>query len=730
MKESAPGCQVMANALGEDGIRATRVIAAIMAGAIALLSCVAPAQAEDGYELWLRYRPLSPSYTDELAAVAPTLMVDAPSSMTIDAATGELRRAFAAWLDRPLPIADNGAGLLLCRVDRPCAEALPEAAGKTPALPGAFRIDRLNGGRVIISARDDIGLLYGSFALLRQIQQQAPLAELPQADAPRVAIRMLDHWDNVDGSVERGYAGRSIFQWWRLPGYVDPRLTDYARANASIGINAVAVNNVNAPATFLTPRFIAKTAALADTLRPYGIRVFLSARFSAPRDLGGLATADPLDPDVQRWWRAKADEIYAAIPDFGGFLVKANSEGQPGPQDYGRTHADGANMLARAVGQRGVVIWRAFVYDPDPAVERTMQAYNAFQPLDGQFDANVVVQVKNGPLDFQPREPVSPLFGAMPHTQLGLELQITKEYLGFSTHLAYLAPLFEEALDTGGLGKDGRATLAEVVAGGPTSLIAGVANIGADRNWSGSHFDQANWYAFGRLAWNSALSSDAIAREWAAQTFAPDPPLVDAVAAMMMPSRQTLVDYMTPLGLAHLMGSDHHYGPAPWVDDLARPDWNPVYYHRADAEGIGFDRTATGSNALAQYRAPLAKRYADQRDPALPWLLWFHRKRWDDRLSTGRTVWDELVTRYDRGVAGVDAMAARWDGLRGQVDARRHGEVAALLAVQQAEARWWRDASIAYFQSLSKRPLPAGHAAPAHSLDWYRAQRFPEAPGI
>lgn len=678
----------------------------------------------------MRYRPLSPFYVDGVAAVAPALTIDAPPSATVDAATSELRRAFSVWLGRPLTIVNDGAGLLLCRVDRPCAEKLPKIAKKPPALPGAFRVDRLNGGRIAISAHDDIGLLYGSFALLRHIQQQVPLDDLPQSDAPRAAIRMLDHWDNLNGSVERGYAGRSIFQWWRLPGYVDPRLTDYARANASIGINAVAVNNVNAPATFLAPRVIAKAKALADTLRPYGIRVYLSARFSAPRDLGGLATADPLAPEVQRWWRAKADEIYAEIPDFGGFLVKANSEGQPGPQDYGRTHADGANMLARAVGKRGIVIWRAFVYDPDPAVERTMQAYNAFQPLDGKFDANVVVQAKNGPLDFQPREPVAPLFAAMPKTQLGLELQITKEYLGFSTHLAYLAPLFEEALDTGGLGADGRATLAGVVTAGPTSLIAGVANIGSDRNWSGSHFDQANWYAFGRLAWDPARSSEAIAREWVALTFAPDPPLIDAVVPMMLASRQTVVDTMTPLGLAHLMGSDHHYGPAPWVDDLGRPDWNPVYYHRADAEGIGFDRSATGSNALAQYPAALAKRYADDSDPALPLLLWFHRKRWDDRLVTGRTVWDELVVRYDRGVAGVDSMAVQWNGLRGRIDDQRHAEVAALLKVQQNESRWWRDASIAYFQSLSRRPLPAGHAAPAHPLSWYRAQSFPEAPGI
>jgi alpha-glucuronidase len=705
-----------------------RGAATILAWVFALWLAAGPARAEDGYELWLRYRPLAAGYAAEVRQIAPALSVDAPPGPTIEAATAELNRAFGVWLDRPLAIGtDTHAGIALCRRDRPCAAALPKPPGSSP--PGSFRIDRV-GDRVVISASDDIGLLYGSFALLRHIQLQAPLDALPQADAPRVAIRMLDHWDNIDGSVERGYAGRSIFPWWRLPGYVDPRLTDYARANASIGINAVAVNNVNAPATFLTPRFILKTKALADTLRPYGIRVFLSARFSAPRDLGGLATADPLDPAVQRWWRAKADEIYAAIPEFGGFRVKANSEGQPGPQDYGRSHADGANMLARALGTRGIVIWRAFVYDPDPATERTMQAYNAFQPLDGQFDANVVVQVKNGPLDFQPREPVSPLFGAMRRTQLGLELQITKEYLGFSTHLAYLAPLFEEALDTGGLGKDGRATLADVVTDGRTSLIAGIANIGSDRNWSGSHFDQANWYAFGRLAWNPRLSSEAIAREWTAQSFAPDPELVGAIVPMMLASRQTVVDYMTPLGLAHLMGSDYHYGPAPWVDDLGRPDWNPIYYHRADADGIGFDRTPRGSNALAQYPVGLARRYADESDPALPFLLWFHRKRWDDRLVTGRSVWDELVVRYDRGVAGVDAMAAQWDGLRGRVDARRHGEVAALLAVQQQEARWWRDASIAYFQSLSQRPLPPGHAAPGQPLEWYRAQSFPEAPGI
>ena len=689
-----------------------------------------PASAEDGYDLWLRYRPLAPVYAGQVAKLGQSMSIDAAPSPTLDAAANELRRAFAVWIGHPITVGAIGESAIeLCRRDRPCGAAFRSDPGSVAHVPGAYRIARTSSGRVVILADDDVGLLYGSFALLRHIQRQAPLDALPQSDAPRVAIRMLDHWDNVDGSVERGYAGRSIFNWWRLPGIVDPRLADYARANASIGINAVAVNNVNAPATFLTPRFIAKARALAEILRPYGIRLFLSARFSAPREIGGLTTADPLDPMVQQWWRAKSDEIYAAIPDFGGFLVKASSEGQPGPQDYGRSHADGANMLARAIGKRGVLIWRAFVYEPDPAVERTMQGFDVFQPLDGKFDDNVIVQVKNGPLDFQPREPVHPLFGAMPATQLGLELQITKEYLGFSTHLAFLAPLFKDALETKGLGKNGRATVAEVITRGPHSLIAGVANTGADRNWSGSTFDQANWYAFGRLAWNPALSADSIAREWAAQTFAPDPSAIDRIVPMMHGSRQTVVDYMTPLGLAHLMGSGHHYGPAPWTDDLPRADWNPVYYHRADAGGIGFDRTATGSNALAQYPAGLARAYANERDPALPFLLWFHHKKWDDRLVTGRSVWDELVVRYDRGVAGVDAMASNWQMLRGRIDPERFEDVAARLAVQQDEARWWRDASIAYFQSLAQRPLPAGHATPAHPLAWYRDQRFPEAPG-
>jgi alpha-glucuronidase len=509
-------------------------------------------------------------------------------------------------------------------------------------------------------------------------------------------------------------------------------MIDYARANASIGINAVVVNNVNARAYMLEQRYIEKLARLADAWRPYGIRVFLSARFSAPVEIQGgdideLETADPLDPAVRQWWAAKADEIYSAIPDFGGFLVKANSEGQPGPQDYGRTHADGANMLAEALGNRGTVIWRAFVYSADDNTDRAMQAYDEFVPLDGRFASNVIVQVKNGPIDFQPREPFHPMFGAMPHTRLMLEVQITKEYLGFASHLAFLAPMWEEVLgaDTG-QPDPGGGTVADIVA--PVGM-AGVANTGSDRNWSGSDFDQANWYAFGRLAWDPSLSDAQIAHEWAAQTFSREPAFLAAVVPMMLASRQTVVDYMTPLGLAHLMGTGHHYGPAPWVCDLARAEWNPCYYHRADANGIGFDRTAVGSNALAQYAPHIAARWSDpaMTDPAF--LLWFHRLGWDHAMPSGRSLWAELVHRYDSGVAATKAMQENWAGLAPHVDPQRHRAVAENLAIQAHEARWWRDASLAYWQSVNGLDLPVGAAPAGHGLEHYLSLDFPEAPG-
>ncbi|MET0892969.1 MAG: alpha-glucuronidase, partial [Pseudoxanthomonas sp.] len=512
------------------------------------------------------------------------------------------------------------------------------------------------------------------------------------------------------------------------------RYTDYARANASLGINGTVLNNVNASALSLSAGYLAKASALAGVLRPYGIRVFLSARFSAPMEIGGLVTADPLDPAVQAWWRAKAQEIYSAIPDFGGFLVKANSEGQPGPQDYGRSHADGANLLADALAPHGgTVMWRAFVYSHGQPDDRAKQAYAEFVPLDGKFRDNVLVQVKNGPIDFQPREPFHPLFGAMPATPLMMEFQITKEYLGFATHLVYLGPLYEETLraDTHAHGKG--STVARVIDGSlhghALSGMAGVANIGADRNWSGSHFNQANWYAYGRLAWNPDLSARDIARDWVKMTFCNDEGFVAPVVEMMMGSRQAAVDYMTPLGLHHLMGRGHHYGPAPWLAGGPRADWTSVYYHRADEHGVGFDRSSDGSNAVAQYFPAVARQFEDLRRVPEDYLLWFHHVGWDYRTRSGRILWDELVHRYTRGVDYVRTMRGTWDGLAPYVDSERHAQVAAFLAIQEREAQWWRDASIAYFQTFSQRKLPAGMASPAHSLDDYQALEFPHAPG-
>jgi alpha-glucuronidase len=696
------------------------------------------APAEDGYDLWLRYRLLDPAPRAALAAHATAILAPENPQPSLAAALAELDRGLGGLLGTPV-----------CRttVPRPgtlvigTPAELPQLA--PPGLPleplGSegylIRSTTLGGAPVtLITANTDIGLLYGAFAWLRRAQTGAPLDHLDIASAPKITLRMLDHWDNLDRTVERGYAGQSIWDWWKLPDWRDPRYTDYARANASIGINGAVLNNVNASADSLTARYIAKTAALADVFRPYGIRVYLSARFSAPIEIGGLKTADPLDPEVAAWWKAKADEIYAAIPDFGGFLVKANSEGQPGPQDYHRTHADGANMLAAALRpHHGVVLWRAFVYSAENDEDRAKQAYDEFEPLDGKFAPNVILQVKNGPIDFQPREPFSPLFGAMPKTPLGLELQITKEYLGFATHLVYLGPLFEETLDADTHAQGPGSTVAKVIDGAldghRLSAIAGVANIGSDRDWTGSDFNQANWYVFGRLAWDPGLSSRTIAGEWVKQTFTADPAFVAPIVAMMMGSRQAAVDYMTPLGLAHQMGTGHHYGPAPWVSDLARPEWNPAYYNRADAHGIGFDRTASGSNAVAQYFPPVTARFADLDTVGEDYLLWFHHLPWTYRMKSGDTLWNTLVRRYGRGVDAVAAMQRTWQGLAPYVDRARYRKAAAFLSIQRREAQWWRDASIAYFQSLSALPLPPGEAPPAHGLDYYEALRFPHAPG-
>ena len=694
---------------------------------LAIVALALPARAEDGYDLWLRYRPVEAAWRVQYQP-ATAALVPLGGSPTIQAATDELQRGIGGMLGSPPPIATgappSGAILLGTPASSPIIAGLKLPLG--PAGPEGYVIRSLQlDGRpvTVIAANRDVGVLYGAFHFLRLMQTRQPLDRLDVASAPRLKLRILDHWDNPDRTIERGYAGFSLWDWHKLPDYKDPRYTDYARAEASIGINGAVLNNVGAKAENLTAPYLEKTAALADIFRPYGVKVYLSARFSSPIEIGGLKTADPLDPEVQAWWRAKADEIYRLIPDFGGFLVKANSEGQPGPQDYHRSHADGANMLADAVAPHGgIVMWRAFVYSQDKPDDRTKQAFNEFTPLDGRFRANVLLQVKNGPLDFQPREPVHPLFGALRKTPVMIEFQLTKEYLGFATHLAFLAPMWEEALKTDTYAQGRGSTVATTVSG-----MAGVANTGTDRNWSGSQFDQANWYAFGRLAWDPETASRAIAEDWARMTFSNDPTFVAPVADMMLSSREAVVDYMTPLGLAHLMGTGHHYGPAPWVSGGMRLDWTPAYYHRADAQGIGFDRTATGGNALSLYAPELAARYASLDDTRF--LLWFHHLPWDHRMPSGRTLWDELVWRYSHGVDEVAAMRATWARQAPYVDKERFEQVATFLAIQEKEARWWRDACLAYFSSVSHHPLPQGYAAPEHSLEYYQALQFPYVPG-
>jgi alpha-glucuronidase len=700
--------------------------------AACLMSVASEVRAEDGYDLWLRYRPLAAAQRPAPRTIAPS--ADTP---TLKIARAELERGLSGLLGAA-PAGDGGPTILLGTPSgSPAVAALDlplKGAGEEGFLIRTVQ-DARGGKTTVIAANSDVGVLYGVFHYLRLVQTGQGVDKLDILSVPKVNHRLLNHWDNLDGTVERGYAGASLWDWWKLPGYKDPRYVDYARANASIGVNGTVLNNVNAKADSLTAPYIAKAAALADVFRPYGIKVYLSARFSAPIEIGGLKTADPTDPAVRAFWKAKADEIYKAIPDFGGFLVKANSEGQPGPQDYGRTHVDGANMLADAVGPHGgIVMWRAFVYSHEQPDDRAKQGYGEFKPFDGQFRDNVIVQVKNGAIDFQPREPFHPLFGAMPKTALGMEFQITKEYLGFATHLVYLGPLYEETLKADTYARGPGSTVAKVVDGALDShrqtLMAGVANIGADRNWSGSQFDQANWYVFGRLAWDPEASTRDIAADWAKMTFSTDPRFVEPVVAMMMGSREAAVDYMTPLGLHHQMGRSHHYGPGPWVTGGPRADWTSVYYAKAGPDGIGFDRTAAGSNAVAQYAPVVAKRFSDLKTVDEKNLLWFHHLSWDYRLKSGQTLWDGLVTHYSRGVAAVDGMGGTWASLSPYVDPERHAQVADFLAIQKTEAQWWRDASIAYFQSFSKRPLPAGEAAPARSLEYYESLSFPYAPGI
>lgn len=719
---------------------ARRFFPTLVAFTLLMLTAL-PLRAEDGHRLWLRYDQVtSPSLLQQYKAATRVVAV-AGNSPTLKAARSELERGLSGLLGRPVTWSEAGSGKSTLLVGTPASSPLIASldlgaqlnkAGKEGYIIIRQTID--GRFRIVVTGNTEVGVLHGVFALLRRMQTQRPVDEWPGVSAPKIDLRVLNHWYNLDGTAERGYAGGAIWDWHTLPDYIKPRYIDYARANASIGINGTVLNNVNSDALILTEGYLQKVAALADAFRPYGIKVYLSARFSAPREIGGLSTADPLNAKVQQWWKEKADQIYNLIPDFGGFLVKANSEGQPGPQDYGRTHAQGANMLADAVGPHGgVVMWRAFVYSNEVPVDRAKQAYNEFKPLDGAFRDNVLVQVKNGPIDFQPREPFHPLFGAMPGTPLMMEFQITQEYLGFATHLVFLAPLYKEVLEADTYAQGAGSTVAKVVDGSleehKLSGMAGVANIGTDRNWTGHPFAQANWYAFGRLAWNHELSSADIADEWIRMTFSNDPGFIDPVKKMMLASRDIAVDYRTPLGLHHIMGRGSHYGPGPWVHQ-GRADWTSVYYHRADSLGIGFDRSTTGSDAVSQYFPEVKKRFNDLDRIPEKYLLWFHHLPWNYPLKSGRTLWAGLVHHYYAGVDSVQWMQHTWGKLDGYIDDRRYQHVAALLDIQYKEARFFRNACLRYFQQFSRQPIPDRYPQPAHDLKYYMNPLNKYVPGL
>jgi len=658
--------------------------------------------AQDGHDLWLQKKK-----------AMPVNVICEKKSPTLDIAIQELQQG---WQGK------SGASVTL-----------------TIKKDNAVKNDGFRLGQNFVQANTEFGILYGVYELLRR--QQIGQSIKDEIVNPSYEYRILNHWDNPNGSIERGYAGKSIF--WHSDSSVvvtdrDKTLWhEYARANASIGINGSVLNNVNASQLMLTTDYLNRVKAIAEIFRPYGIKVYLSVKFSSPSLLGGLKTSDPLNDTVINWWRAKAKEIYSLIPDFGGFLVKASSEGQPGPQDYGRTHADGANMLADAVKPYGgIVMWRAFVYSPNDK-DRAKQAYNEFVPLDGKFHDNVIIQIKNGPVDFQPREPFSPLFGALKKTSAMPELQITQEYLGHSIHLVFLSTMWEECLQSDTYQQGAGSTVARVTDGSiypqTHTAIAGVANIGLDTNWCGHDFAQANWYAFGRLAWNNKLKSAQIADEWVKLTFYDaasqknkttnyssewNRNFLIPVKQMMLDSREAAVNYMTPLGLHHIMSANEHYGPgAWWAPPRTRADWTPPYYHQAATNGVGFDRTKTGSDAVSQYHEPLASKFNNVNTCPEIYLLWFHHLPWNYKMKSGKTLWDELCYHYDKGVQQVRQFQKIWDKAQPYVDSTRFTAVQRKLRSQSINAVLWKDACLLYFQQFSRMPIPYDIERPVNNLN-------------
>ncbi len=694
---------------------------------IFMLAAVNFANAEDGYRLWLKYdlisdQDLLKDYRERIKGI----MFEGESA-TIQIAEKELLNGLAGLLGKTIQEVDvvSADGVIVVgnfnnlklqkRVD------LKNRLQKVGDEGFVISNETINKKQVIvITANNDIGVLYGMFHFLRLLQTHQDIATLDIVSSPKCKLRMLNHWDMLNNTHE--YRGLlSIWYWNTLPTYIRPHYIDYARVNASIGINATSLNCVDADPRFLLKENLVKIKVFADLFCSYGIKMFMSPNFNAPIILGGLETADPDVDEVKKWWQKKVKEIYELIPDFGGFLVKANSEDEPGPGDFNKSQADGANMFAEVLKPyNGVVIWRTFVYDYNPE-DRAREAYDIFKPLDGKFAENVLLQAKNGPLDFSPREPFSPLFGAMPQTPLMLEVDISMGGLGKDVNLGFMAPMWRETLMSDTYSKGEGSTVAKVIDGSldnyEISGMAGVANIYLERNWTGNLFGQANWYTFGRLAWDYNITSEQIADEWIRMTFSNDTSIIHPIKKIMMGSREHIVNYMDPLGLNMLMGWGGYRGP--WVDNSEHATWNSPYYHRADSLGIGFDRTETGSNAVEQYYPQVAEKFSSIEKCPEKYLLWFHHVPWIYKMKSGNTLWDELCYHYYKGVEGVREMQRLWNSLEGKIDQGQFESVQMLLKIQYNDAVTWRDGCVLYFQTFSKLPIPEGLKKPQHDLEYY-----------
>ena len=683
------------------------------------------ANLDDGYNMWLRYvkvsdKKLLEAYRSQVSNVDLNA-----NSQVMQAVASELKRGLGQLLETTISFENKikNGGLIVGTPENSPLIASQKFVELSRISDEGYLLKTKNvNGKTItfIAANTEVGVLYGTFAFLRRLQTHQDISKINTMSSPKMELRMVNHWDNLDRSVERGYAGISLWDWETLPLVKNNRYVDFARASASIGINAIAINNVNADPKFITVEYLDKIAVIANIFRAYGIKIFLSVNYASPIALNNLKTADPENAMVKKWWRDKVDVIYSKIPDFGGFLVKADSEGQPGPKTYGRNHAVGANMLAEALeAHKGLVLWRAFVYGHTQD-DRVREAFDEFVPLDGEFKDNVILQIKNGPLDFMPREPFSPLFGAMPKTNLMIEFQVTQEYLGNGNHLVFKAPMFKEVLQADTFGNGKGFTVAKIlekkVFAYKHSGMTAVVNPGMAPNWTRHPFVQSSWYAFGRLAWDYNLSSDHIAEEWIKMTFSNDQNVLKSLKEIMKESAIAAVEFREPLGLTHI-GTGAHYGPAPWSERSKR-------FHHASKDGLGYDRTASGSNAIEQYNSAIERVLEKPETTPEKYLLWFHHLPWDYKMKSGNTLWEELVSRYYEGVETIVNIQQKFNLLKNDIDKDQFRLISTLLSIQVNDAKLWRNSCVLYFQQFSEMPIPDNFEVPDHELEYYRNIKY------